>query len=194
MSVTDVEAKSTVEESLTGTYKLDPTHTRLGFVARHAMVTKVRGQFNQFSGSLDINAEDPSKSSAEVSIDVASVTTGNEDRDNHLRTNDFFDVPNFPTWTFKSTSAEKVGEDTYRITGDLTIKDTTKPITIDFEHTGAAKDPWGNTRIGFEGRTTVNRKDWGIGWNVALEAGGVLVGEKVTLELDVSAVKEQPAA
>ncbi len=194
MSVTDVEAKSTVEESLTGTYKLDPTHTRLGFVARHAMVTKVRGQFNQFSGSLDINAEDPSKSSAEVSIDVASVTTGNEDRDNHLRTNDFFDVPNFPTWTFKSTSAEKVGEDTYRITGDLTIKDTTKPITIDFEHTGAAKDPWGNTRIGFEGRTTVNRKDWGIGWNVAREAGGVLVGEKVTLELDVSAVKEQPAA
>jgi polyisoprenoid-binding protein YceI len=179
-----------VEESLTGTYQLDPTHTRLGFVARYAMVTKVRGQFNSFSGTLNINAEDPSKSSAEVSIDVASVTTGNEDRDNHLRANDFFDVPNFPTWTFKSTSAEKVGEDTYRITGDLTIKDTTKPITIDFEHTGAAKDPWGNTRIGFEGRTTVNRKDWGIGWNVALEAGGVLVGEKVTLELDVSAVKE----
>jgi len=194
MSVSDVEARSTVEESLTGTYKLDPTHTRLGFVARHAMVTKVRGQFNQFSGTLEINAEDPSKSSAEISIDVASVTTGNQDRDTHLRTNDFFDVPNFPTWTFKSTSAEKVGEDTYRLTGDLTIKDTTKPITIDFEHTGAAKDPWGNTRIGFEGRTTVNRKDWGIGWNVALEAGGVLVGEKVTLELDVSAVKEQPAA
>ncbi|MHB1444518.1 MAG: YceI family protein [Acidimicrobiales bacterium] len=185
---------STVEESLTGTYSLDPTHTRLGFVARHAMVTKVRGQFNQFSGVLNIDAEDPSKSTAEVSIDVASVTTGNEDRDNHLRTNDFFDVPNFPTWTFKSTSAEKVGEDTYRITGDLTIKDTTKPISIDFEHTGAAKDPWGNTRIGFEGRATVNRKDWGIGWNVALEAGGVLVGEKVTLEVDVSAVKKQPAA
>jgi len=194
MSVTDVETRSTVEEGLTGTYKLDPTHTRLGFVARHAMVTKVRGQFNQFSGVLNIDVEDPSKSTAEVSIDVASVTTGNEDRDNHLRTNDFFDVPNYPTWTFKSTSAEKVGEDTYRITGDLTIKDTTKPISIDFEHSGAAKDPWGNTRIGFEGRTTVNRKDWGIGWNVALEAGGVLVGEKVTLELDVSAVKEQPAA
>jgi len=194
MSVTDVETRSTVEEGLTGTYQLDPTHTRLGFVARHAMVTKVRGQFNQFSGVLTIDAEDPSKSTAEVSIDVASVTTGNADRDNHLRANDFFDVPNFPTWTFKSTSAEKVGEDTYRITGDLTIKDTTKPITIDFEHSGAAKDPWGNTRIGFEGRTTVNRKDWGIGWNVALEAGGVLVGEKVTLELDVSAVKEQPAA
>jgi len=194
MPVTDVDTRSTVEEGLTGTYNLDPTHTRLGFVARHAMVTKVRGQFNQFSGVLNVDAEDPSKSTAEVSIDVASVTTGNEDRDNHLRTNDFFDVPNFPSWTFKSTSAEKVGEDTYRITGDLTIKDTTKPISIDFEHTGAVKDPWGNTRIGFEGRTTVNRKDWGVGWNVALEAGGVLVGEKITLELDVSAVKEQPAA
>jgi len=194
MSANDVETISTVEESLTGTYNLDPAHTRLAFVARHAMVTKVRGHFNEFSGVLSINAEDPSKSSAEVSIDVASVTTGNEDRDNHLRTNDFFDVPNFPSWSFKSTSAEKVGEDTYRITGDLTIKDTTKPISIDFEHTGAVKDPWGNTRIGFEGRTTVNRKDWGVGWNVALEAGGVLVGEKVTLELDVSAVKEQPAA
>jgi len=193
MTATDFEARSTVEEDLSGTYTLDPTHTRLGFVARHAMVTKVRGQFNEFAGVLQIDAADPAKSSAEVTIQVDSVTTGSGDRDNHLRTNDFFDVPNFPTWTFRSTSAERVGDDTYRLTGDLTIKDTTRPISIDFEHTGSAKDPWGNTRIGFEGRTTVNRKDWGIGWNVALEAGGVLVGEKVTLELDVSAVKAQAA-
>jgi polyisoprenoid-binding protein YceI len=185
------ETKPTVEEGLSGSYNLDPTHTRLGFVARHAMVTKVRGQFNDFSGTLTIDAEDPTKSSAEVTISPASVTTGNEDRDAHLRTNDFFDVPTYPTWTFKSTQAEKLDEDTYRLTGGLTIKDVTKPVSIDFEFTGAAKDPWGNTRIGFEGRTTINRKDWGVSFNVALEAGGVMVGDKVSLEIDVSAVKAQ---
>ena len=186
---TKTDTKPGVDESLTGTYVLDPTHTRLGFVARHAMVTKVRGQFTDFSGTLNIDADDPSKSQAEVTIQVASVATGNPDRDNHLRNNDFFDAPTYPTWTFKSTKAEQVDEDTYRLTGDLTIKDVTKPITIDFEFTGAAKDPWGNTRLGFEGRTTINRKDWGVEWNVALEAGGVLVSEKITIEIDVAAVK-----
>ena len=183
------ETKPEVEESLSGTYHLDPAHSRLGFVARHAMVTKVRGQFTDFEGQLTIDADDPSKSSAEVTIQAASVATGNVDRDNHLRTNDFFDVPTYPTWTFKSTKAEQVGEDTYRLTGDLTVKDVTKPVSLDFEFTGAAKDPWGNTRLGFEGRAVINRKDWGVAFNVALEAGGVLVSEKITIEIDVAAVK-----
>lgn len=187
--MTNSETKPAVEESLSGTYLLDPAHTRLGFVARHAMVTKVRGQFTDFSGTLRIDADDPTRSSAEVSIQAASVATGNPDRDNHLRTNDFFDAPTYPTWTFKSTKAEQVGEDTYRLTGDLTIKDVTRPVTLDFEFTGAAKDPWGNTRLGFEGRTTINRKDWGVEFNVALEAGGVLVSDKITVEIDVAAVK-----
>lgn len=187
--MSSIETKPAVDETLTGTYNLDPAHTRLGFVARHAMVTKVRGQFTDFSGTLNIDADDPTRSSAEVTIQADSVATGNPDRDNHLRNNDFFDAPAYPTWTFKSTKAEQVDDETYRLTGDLTIKGVTKPITLDFEFTGAAKDPWGNTRLGFEGRTTINRKDWGVEFNVALEAGGVLVSDKITIEIDVAAVK-----
>ena len=175
---------------LTGTYALDPAHSRLGFVARHAMVTKVRGQFRDFTGTLHLDEEDPSRSTAEVTIEVASLTTAQDQRDEHLRGADFFDVEQHPTITFTSTSAERVDDDTYRLTGDLTIKGVTRPVAIDFEHTGAATDPFGNFRTGFEGRVQVNRKDWGLTWNVALEAGGLLVSDKVTLELDVSAVKQ----
>lgn len=184
------EAAAGLEADLTGHYTLDPVHTRLGFVARHAMVTKVRGRFQEFEGSDYLDAQNPSDSNVEVTIHAKSVDTGSGDRDNHLRSNDFFDMDQYPTITFKSTGIEAQGDGSYRVTGDLTIKGTTKPVTIDFDFTGAAIDPWGNQRVGFEGSTIINRKDWGVSWNAPLEAGGLLVSEKVTLEIDVSAVKQ----
>ena len=180
---------TTLTQALTGTYNLDVTHSRLGFVARHAMVTKVRGSFTDFTGTAVLDAEDPSRSHAEVTIQVASVDTGNEQRDGHLRTNDFFDAENHPEIRFVSTKAESLGGDDYRLTGDLTIKGITKEVAVDFEFTGLVADPWGNQRAGFEGKAVINRKDWGVNFNAALEAGGVLVSEKITLEFDISAVK-----
>ena len=176
-------------ESLTGDYTIDVAHSRVGFAARHAMVTKVRGQFNEYEGSAHLDFADPSKSTAELTIKAQSVDTHNEQRDAHLRTNDFFDAPNYPEITFRSTSVEKVGDDTYRLTGDLTIKGTTKPVTVDFEFTGTAVDPFGNVRVGFEGSTTISRRDWKVEWNAPLEAGGVLVSDNVTLEFEISAIK-----
>jgi polyisoprenoid-binding protein YceI len=175
---------------LTGSYTLDPAHSRIGFVARHAMVTKVRGSFNDVAGSGYFDAEDPSRSRLEVTIQADSIDTRNADRDAHLRGNDFFDMENYPQIRFASTSVEAVDATNYRVTGDLTIKGITQPVTIDFEYTGSATDPFGNDRIGLEGSVVVNRKDWGVNWNAALEAGGVLVSEKVTLEFEVSAVRQ----
>lgn len=180
---------STVSTSAlrTGEYTLDPSHSRLGFVARHAMVTKVRGQFGQFSGSAHVDIENPSASSVTVSIEVASVDTGSEARDAHLRTGDFFDAPAYPNITFVST-AVAAAEGVWAITGDLTIKDVTKSVTIDFDFTGAARDPFGNERVGFEGSLKVKRSEFGVTWNAPLEAGGVLVSDDVTLEFDISAI------
>ncbi len=190
--MTDFDTPTSAIDDLTGDYQLDVAHTRLGFVARHAMVTKVRGTFKDFEGTAHLDAADPGKSSAELTIQVASIDTGQEQRDGHLRTNDFFDAENYPTMTFRSTSAEKTDDGTFRLTGDLTVKETTKPISIDFEHTGSAKDPYGNMRAGFEGTAAINRKDWGLNWNAALETGGFLVSDRVVLEFDVSAVKLTP--
>ena len=181
-------------EALTGDYAVDAAHSRIGFAARHAMVTKVRGQFNSFDGKAFLDFERPENSRAEITIDVASIDTRNAQRDEHLRTNDFFDAPNFPQITFRSTAVEKVDDETYRLAGDLTIKGITKPITVDFEFTGVAKDPFGNTRAGFEGKTTINRTDFGVTFNAALETGGVLVSEKITLEFEISAVKVEASA
>ena len=179
----------TTPTTLTGNYAIDPSHSRIGFVARHAMVTKVRGSFNEFDGSGYFDAENPAASHLQLTIQAASIDTRNDDRDTHLRSNDFFDMDTYPQITFASTAVEQLDPESYRVTGDLTIKAVTKPVTVDFEYTGTAVDPYNNQRIGFEGTTTINRKDWGVNWNAALEAGGVLVSEKVTLEFEVSAIR-----
>ncbi len=172
-----------------GSYDIDPAHSRIGFVARHAMVTKVRGAFNEFVGKGTFDAQDPSRSSFELTIQAKSVDTRNADRDAHLRGNDFFDMDTYPEIHFVSTTVAALDDAHFQVTGDLTIKGTTKAITFELEHTGSATDPFGNERIGLEGSVTVNRKDWGVNWNAALEAGGVLVSENVTLEFEVSAIK-----
>ncbi|MDQ6649668.1 MAG: YceI family protein [Actinomycetota bacterium] len=187
MSTTTSESLST----LTGTYELDPTHTRLGFATKHAMVATVRGSFGDFSGVLTLDAEDPSRSAAQIDIVVDSVDTGNAQRDGHLRTNDFFESEKYPAITFRSTrAAVKTDGESYQMWGDLTVKGITREVQLDLDYQGTATDPYGNLRVGFEGRTTVNRKDFGLTWNVALETGGILVGEKVKIELDVSAVRK----
>jgi polyisoprenoid-binding protein YceI len=180
---------TTMPATLTGAYAIDPAHSRIGFVARHAMVTKVRGSFNEFEGTGYFDAEDPARSNLRLVITAASIDTRNADRDGHLRSNDFFDMERYPQIAFTSTSVEQVDDGLFRVHGDLEIKGVTKPVSVDFEFTGAAVDPYGNQRVGFEGRTTVNRKDWNVNWNAALEAGGVLVSEKVTLEFEVSAIR-----
>jgi polyisoprenoid-binding protein YceI len=176
-------------EQLTGDYTLDPAHTRIGFVARHAMVTKVRGAFQRFDGRFHVDGANPANSHGRLTIQTKSIDTGNADRDAHLRSNDFFAMDEHPEITFVSTSVEPIAAERYRVTGDLTIKDVTRPVTVEFEYTGSATDPFGNQRVGLEGSLTVNRKDWGVNWNAALEAGGVLVSDKVTLELDISAIR-----
>jgi polyisoprenoid-binding protein YceI len=181
---------STVQTQIpAGTYTVDASHSHVGFVARHAMVTKVRGSFNEFSATASFDPSDLSAARAEVTIDVASIDTRSEQRDGHLRSADFFDVETYPTLSFASTQVELADDSTLRVTGDLTIKDVTKPVTIDFAYTGTARDPFGNDRVGFEGSVVVNRKDWDLTWNAALETGGVLVSDKVTLELELSAIK-----
>jgi polyisoprenoid-binding protein YceI len=182
-----------VTADLTGDYVIDPAHSRIGFVARHAVVTKVRGGFNDFQGSGYLDTTDPSRSRAELTIKTASIDTRNADRDAHLRNNDFLAIEEYPEITFKSTSIARQGDTTFRVTGDLTIKGVSKPVTVEFEYLGNTVDPWGNVRLGFEGQTTINRKDWGVNWNMALEAGGVLVSDKVTLEFEVAAVKTAQA-
>ena len=184
MTTTQLPAQLT-----SGTYTVDPAHSHIGFVARHAMVTKVRGSFNTFEATAQIDADDITRSSAQVTIDVDSIDTRNEQRDGHLRSNDFLDIANNPQITFVSTSVSPVSDDVVRVTGDLTIKGESRPVTIDFTYEGAATDPFGNQRVGFEGSVVINRKDWGITWNAALEAGGVLVSDKVTLEFEISAIK-----
>ncbi len=186
--MTQFDAGTTALTDITGDYTIDPAHTRLGFVARHAMVTKVRGQFTGFSGTAHVDTANPAASSVSLTIDATSIDTGNADRDGHLRSGDFFGADADPELTFTSTEVSRDGG-TWSVTGDLTIKGTTKPVTLEFDEVGSAQDPFGNVRIGFEGSTQINRKDWGLTWNAALETGGVLISDKVTLELDVSAIK-----
>ncbi|WIY82566.1 YceI family protein [Propionimicrobium sp. PCR01-08-3] len=175
--------------ALTGNWTLDPAHSRLGFSARHAMVTKVRGNFDSFEGTAYTDATNPGNSHVEVTIQADSINTNNEARDQHLRTNDFLEIEKYPTVTFKSTGVEKLDDEHVRITGDLTIKATTKQVSIDFEFGGVAQDPFGNTRMGFEGSTSINRQDYGVAFNAALETGGVLVSDNVNIDIEISAIK-----
>lgn len=183
------DAGTTALDDIAGSYTIDASHSRLGFSARHAMVTTVRGAFKDFSGEAVIDTAVPANSSVQLTIQLASVDTGVADRDGHLTSPDFFDVENNPTMTFVSTRVERTDDATWVITGDLSIKGVSKPVTVEFEQAGSAKDPFGNVRVGFEGSTTINRKDWGLSWNAALETGGVLVSEKIKLDLDISAIR-----
>ncbi|GLF98936.1 YceI family protein [Streptomyces yaizuensis] len=175
--------------ALTGDYAIDPAHSSIGFTVRHAMVTNVRGTFTEHEGTLKLNGADPAASSAAIDVKIASIDTGIADRDTHLRSGDFFDTAQFPTMAFRSTTAEQLGGDKYRVTGDLTIKDVTRPLAIDLEFNGAATDVYGNERVGFEGSAEILRSEWGLTWNAALETGGVMVSDKVKLVFDISAIK-----
>ncbi|AMW13058.1 polyisoprenoid-binding protein [Streptomyces qaidamensis] len=175
--------------ALTGDYTIDPAHSTIGFVARHAMVTNVKGGFQDFTGTLHLDGSDPSRSTASIDVVMDSISTGNDDRDGHLKSADFFKADEFPAMTFRSTKAEALGGDDYRITGELTILGTTRPLAIDLEFNGAAKDPFGNERVGFEGKAEILRSEWGLTWNAALETGGVLVSDKIKLNFDISAIR-----
>ncbi|WP_405882711.1 YceI family protein [Streptomyces sp. NBC_01136] len=175
--------------ALTGDYTIDPSHSTIGFVARHAMVTNVKGSFQEFDGALHLDGTNPSKSTASIDVKMVSVETGSADRDGHLKSSDFFKTDEFPTMTFRSTKAEALGGDDYRITGDLSILGVTKPLAINLEFNGAATDPFGNQRVGFEGKAEILRSEWGLTWNAALETGGVLVSDKIKLTFDISAIK-----
>jgi len=168
-----------------GTFNIDPSHSRVGFSARHAMVTKVRGSFNDYTGAAVVA---DGVASINIDITVASVDTRNADRDGHLQSADFFDVANFPKIIFASTSVKESGSEKLSVEGNLTIKDVTKPITIEFEYSGTATDPFGNARFGFEGAAEINRKDFGLTWNAALETGGILVSENIKLEFEISTI------
>src|SRR5262245_49698379 len=171
----------------TGTWHVDRSHSTVGFTVRHLMISKVRGSFGDFDGLVTI-AENPLQSSIEATVQMASVDTGDAGRDNHLRNGDFFDVEAYPTMTFASTGIVHAGDD-YVLSGDLTIKGVTRPVSFALEFDGATRDPWGGERAGFSASTEINRKDFGLTWNVALETGGVVVGDKVKIELDIELVK-----
>lgn len=173
-----------------GVYDIDPKHTTAEFVARHLMITKVRGRLDDVSGVIRI-AEVPEESSVEVTIGSGSVHTGEEQRDAHLRSGDFFDVENHPTWTFKSTAVELAGDEHWKVTGDLTIRGTTRQVVLDTEFDGANPTPWGPHAIAFSASTEIDREEWGLTYNMALEAGGVMVGKKVRIELNVEAQARQ---
>lgn len=181
---------STDLAATTGTWEIDPTHSTIGFVARHAMVAKVRGGFSDFTGTLNLDGDDPAKSSADITIVASSFSTNNAERDAHVKSADFLDVEQFPTLTFTSTAVTQKGDDEFIVTGDLTIHGVTKTVDVKFELEGTSQDPWGNTRIGFEGKAEISRKEFGLVWNVALETGGVLVSDTIKLEMDVEAVKK----
>lgn len=172
------------------TWAIDPTHSEIGFKVKHMMFTNVSGKFNLFDAEIQNEEENFETAAINFSAEVNSINTGNDDRDNHLRSADFFDVENFGKLTFKSTSVKKVNEGEYKISGDLTIKDVTKNITLDTEYSGLMKDPWGNTKIGLSLNGKINRKEFGLTWNAALETGGVLVGEDIKLNAEVQFVKQ----
>lgn len=175
------------------TYAIDKMHSEVAFQVRH-LLTKVRGRFSEFSGTVVFDPDHPGQSSASLTIDAASVDTGTPDRDRHLRSDDFFAVGTHPTLTFTSSQVVKTGDDTYDVAGTLTIRGVAKEITLPVTYLGTAKDPWGNVRSGFETSLMLNRKDFGLTWNAALETGGMLVGDEVRINLSFQAIAQEPNA
>lgn len=172
-----------------GTWVIDPTHTEVGFSVRHLAISKVKGKFERFSGTIT-TAENPLDSSVEATVEVASINTNQADRDGHLRTGDFFAADEYPEFTFKSTGVRVEGGD-YKVDGELTLRGVTKPVTFDFEFGGFGTDGYGNYKVGFTATTVVKREDYGIQWNAPLETGGLLLGSDVTITLDVQAALQQ---
>ena len=185
------QAKVAYQPIPAGDYKLDPAHSRIGFAVRHLEINWVAGRFKEFEGTVHYDDKDVTRSSVEFTAKVASIDTEVEARDKHLRTADFFEVEKFPTMTFKSTRVERKGKDAYVLHGDLTLKGVTKPVALPFTIKGAVKDPWGNTRFGIEAETKINRRDFGVNYGNAF-AGGLDVGNEVTISLQLEAVKPEP--
>jgi polyisoprenoid-binding protein YceI len=182
-----------VDAPAPGTWALDPAHTTATFTARHLMVTKVRGHFDRLSGEITVG-ERLEDSHVEVTLEAASIISGNQQRDEHLRSPDFFDVEKYPTLTFRSTEVKQTGPTSLKVTGDLTIRDQTRPVVLDVDFEGVERAPWGATVAGFSARTEINREDWGMTWNAALETGGVVVGKKVQIEIEAEAHAAQAVA
>ncbi|MDF3298863.1 YceI family protein [Streptomyces tropicalis] len=179
--------------ALSGDWLIDPAHSRIGFSVRHAMVTTVRGAFTEFTSRLRFDGVDPTRSQAEITLSTASVDTGVEQRDAHLIGRDFLDAATFPHLTFASTAVQLLGSDVYRMTGDLTIRDVTRPVVLDLTYIGHVTDPFGYQRVGFDGTTTINRSEWGLTYNAKLAEGGAMVSEKVRLQFDIAAIRTSPA-
>ncbi|GAB2810208.1 YceI family protein [Streptomyces sp. NPDC054796] len=180
-------------EALTGEWIIDQAHSRIGFSVRHAMVTTVRGAFTEFESRLYFDGRDPARSRAEISLSTASVQTGVEQRDAHLIGRDFLDAATYPHMSFTSTAVRLVGVDVYRMTGDLTIRNVTRPVDLELTYIGYVTDPFGYQRAGFDGTTTINRSDWGLTYNAKLAQGGAMVSEKVRLQFDIAAIRTAPA-
>ncbi|MFD7294981.1 YceI family protein [Streptomyces sp. NPDC059897] len=179
--------------ALTGSWMVDPAHSRIGFSVRHAMVTTVRGAFSEYQSRLYFDGSDPSRSSAELVLATASVDTGVEQRDAHVMGRDFLDASQFPRMTFKSTAVELAGDDVYRMHGDLTIKGVARPVVLELTYIGFVTDAFGDERVGFDGTTTINRTDWGLTYNARLAQGGNMVSEKVRLQFDIAAIRTPSA-
>ena len=178
-------------------YNIDTAHSSIQFSVRHMMVSKARGTFDKWSGTISISEDNPSAAVVDVTIDTASINTKDAQRDGHLRSPDFFDVEKYPAITFKSTKVEVTDKTHAKLTGNLTIRDVTKPVVLDVEYQGSAKSPWGTTNYGFSGSTKINREDWGLNWNAALETGGFLVGKDVQVDIELELVQvpdQQPDA
>lgn len=174
-------------------WAMDPMHSLIEFSVKHMMVTTVKGRFAKFTGDFDLNEENPAASKIDVTIDLASITTGDDNRDNHLRSPDFFDVATYPTATFKSTRIEKTGDDKFRVYGDLTLHGVTREVPLDVTYEGQTKNMHGTRLVAFSANTTFNRKDFGLNWNVALETGGMLVSENVKISIDTEVLEKQVA-
>lgn len=177
-------------QSTTQTWNIDPAHSEAGFAVKHLMISTVKGSFRSISGSIVLDTANPAASTGQAEIDVTSIDTRSEQRDAHLRSPDFFDVEKYPTITFRSRKVEARTDVAYRVTGDLTIRDVTREVVLNVEETGRARDPWGGERIGFTAETKLDRTDFGLTWNAALETGGVLVGNEVKISLEIQAVLE----